>query len=341
MLSAIATSLYDEWLTAVALAVTLAMGGAVHLRWRGVLVSAGAGAVLAAALAGSMWTWGALADVDATWVALSALVALGVLVLGIPVAGQRAWRLYRDLPDATRDGSARTRDGSARTRDGSAEWRFAGVEIGALVSGFLVMTSGVEASSYSAQPTWAAVYLTAGGVVTSLTALLRPDRRFVGWLGGALLAIASWVRLWDVGVNAPEAYTLPSAVALAIAGVVYLRRHPRSSTVTALAPSLSLGLVPSLLWVMWEPAGPRSVLLGTACLALLVLGVRLKWTAPVVFAATVGALLVLRHVFPAADAVPQWVLIGLAGTLLVAMGITWERRIQEARAVLGYVRALR
>ena len=109
----------------------------------------------------------------------------------------------------------------------------------------------------------------------------------------------------------------------------------------ALAPSLSLGLVPSLLWVLWEPVGLRSVLLGLACLALLVLGVRLRWAAPVGFAAAVGTLVVLRQVTPITDAVPQWVLIGSAGTLLVGMGITWERRINEARAVLGYVRALR
>ena len=41
------------------------------------------------------------------------------------------------------------------------------------------------------------------------------------------------------------------------------------------------------------------------------------------------------------DAVPRWVLIGVAGALLIAMGVTWESRLKEARAVLGYVRALR
>ncbi len=210
-----------------------------------------------------------------------------------------------------------------------------------MVSGVVVAAAGVAASSSSLQPTWTAAYLTTAGVVASLTALLRPDHRRVGWLGGALLATASWVRLWDIGVQAPEAYTLPSAAALAIAGLMQLRHRPGSSTMAALAPSLSLGLVPSLLWVLWEPVGLRSVLLGLACLALLVLGVRLRWAAPVGFAAAVGTLVVLRQVTPITDAVPQWVLIGSAGTLLVGMGITWERRINEARAVLGYVRALR
>lgn len=326
---ALALSLYDEWLTAAGLVVALGVAGAVHLRWTTTSVSIAAGGILSATLAGSAWTWGALAEVDYPWTALWALVALGVLVLAVPAAGPRAWRAYRAVPGVT------------HPVERSALRRFTGVELGALVSGCVLMAVGVGSAPYVSEPTWTAVYLTIAGVVVSLVALLRPDRRSVGWLGGALLATATWVRLWDIGVQAPEAYTVPSAVALAVAGVVHLRRRPGSSTMTALSPSLGLALVPSLLWVLWEPLGPRSVLLGGACLALIVLGVRVRWTAPVVFAGTVGALVVLRQVAPAADAVPQWLLIGFAGTLLVVMGITWERRIQEARAVLGYVRALR
>ncbi|HZJ05055.1 MAG TPA: hypothetical protein VFD59_06245 [Nocardioidaceae bacterium] len=326
---AVTTSLYDEWLTALTLTVALALTGAVHLRAAAAPVSAVAGALLAASLAGLLWTSGALGAVDASWVAAYTLVILGLVLVLVPLAGPRAWHAY---------GVSR---GSLQSTAGSAPLRFAGIEIGAVGSGFLVSTAGVEAASYSMQPTWTAVYLTAAGAAAALIALERPDRRLVGWLGGALLASASWVRLWDVGVQAPEAYTLPTAVALAAAGLVYLRRRPGTSTMSALAAGLGLGLVPSLLWVLWEPDGLRSVLLGLACLGLLLLGARLSWTAPVVFAASVGTLVVLRHVAPAAEAVPQWVLFGSAGALLVAMGITWERRIQEARSVVGYVRALR
>jgi hypothetical protein len=35
------------------------------------------------------------------------------------------------------------------------------------------------------------------------------------------------------------------------------------------------------------------------------------------------------------------VLIGGAGAVLIAVGATWERRLHEARSMLGYVRALR
>ena len=100
--------------------------------------------------------------------------------------------------------------------------------------------------------------------------------------------------------------------------------------------------MPSLLWVLWDPVTFRSVLLGAACLLLLMAGLRLRWTAPVLFAASVGSLLVLRHAAPFVEsAVPRWVLIGAAGAVLIGMGATWEHRLQEARLLAGYVRRLR
>ena len=190
--------------------------------------------------------------------------------------------------------------------------------------------------------TWTAVYLTVVGAAVTVMSLLREDRRQLGWAGGALLALSSWVRLWDVGVTEPEAYTLPSAIALLVVGLLHLRRTAGSSTMTALAPGLSLALVPSLLWVLVEPTGLRSLLLGLGCLVLVLLGSRLGWTAPIALGSTVGCLLVLRLAAPyVGDAVPRWVLIGAAGALLIAVGATWERRLLEARHLVDYVRSLR
>jgi hypothetical protein len=101
-------------------------------------------------------------------------------------------------------------------------------------------------------------------------------------------------------------------------------------------------VVPSLLWLLPEPTGLRPLLLGLGCLALVGAGLQLRWTAPVAVGAVVGALTVLRLAAPyIGDTVPRWVLIGSAGALLILMGVTWERRLQEARQVMGYVRALR
>jgi hypothetical protein len=101
-------------------------------------------------------------------------------------------------------------------------------------------------------------------------------------------------------------------------------------------------VVPSLLWVLGDPIGPRTLLLGVGCLLLVTAGARLGWTAPLALGAAAGTVLVLRLAAPyLGDAVPRWVMIGGAGVLLVAMGATWERRTAEVRQVAAYVRTLR
>lgn len=310
---ALLLSAADEVLSLVALTVALASSGAVHLRSRGLVVGAAAGTVLVGSLAGLVWTALVIGDVERTWQSLVVLVVLAVLAVGRP-----------HLPLGWLSG-----------RDAGAA-----VEAACAVAAVPVCVAGVAVAADPA--TWTAIYLTVAGAAASATALLRRDRRGVGWAGGALLAAASWVRLWDIGVDAPEAYTLPTAVALVMVGVWHLRNRPESGTTSALSAGLGIALVPSLLWSLDDPATLRTLLLGGGCLVLVLLGLRLRWTAPLVWGAAVGALLVLRLAAPFIDAaVPRWLLIGFAGALLISLGVSWERRLGEARAVLGYVRALR
>jgi hypothetical protein len=312
-------SWYDAWLTLAALAVAVLLAGAVHAEDRSSAPSRPAvpvqvaGAVVPPLLAGVVWTAGHLVGADEPWTALVALLVVAALGVG------RRW-----LPGGGRAMLALP------------------MELGAVVAALGVGVAGVAGAPVADEASWTAVYLTVGGTAASAMALLRADRRAVGWLGGALLALATWVRLADLGVQAPEPYTLPSAVALLVVGWVHLRRHPAASTARALTPGLALALVPSLLWALDEPLTLRAALLGVACLALVLAGVRLRWAAPLVHGAVVGALLVLREAAPyVGDAVPRWALIGAAGAVLIALGITWEQRLRDARAVAGYVRALR
>lgn len=311
-------SLAADLLTAVALVVMLLLALLVHLRFPRSDLAGLAGTLLVATLAGSVWAWGAVLDGDAEWVALVGLLVVGATAVLAPYAPSLWWRC-----------------------EDPVEARL-GIEAGAAATAFPLAVAGVALARVSSQAEWTAVYLTVAGVVVVLMSLLRSDRRQVGWVGGLLLAMASWVRLWDLGVSTPEAYTLPSAAVLVVVGVLHLRRHPQSSTMTALAPGLSLALVPSLLWALVDPTGPRALLLGLGCLLLVLGGAGLRWTAPIVLGATVGAALVLRLAAPyIGDAVPRWVTIGTAGVLLLALGATWERRLGEVRQVVGYVRALR
>lgn len=316
--AAVLVSLHAELLTALVLCAALLMAVSVALR-AGTAELAGAGGLVGAAtLAGWVWAWGAVADLAPAWAALSGLVVLGATVLLAPYLP--AW-----WP-------------SSAHRDRARE----GTEIGAACSALGLAVAGVALAPGGEQSVWTAVYLTVAGAVVTAVAVLRPERRALGWLGGALLAAATWVRLEDLGVTAPEPYTLPTAVALLLVGLRRLQRDPASTSMATLAPGLTLALVPTLLWALDEPGGVRALLLGLGCVVLVLTGARTGWTAPLVLGAGVGAALLLRLATPyIGDAVPRWVLIGGVGVLLLAVGTTWERRVAEARAVLGYVRALR
>ncbi|MEO9326007.1 hypothetical protein ABFT23_21105 [Nocardioides sp. C4-1] len=214
------------------------------------------------------------------------------------------------------------------------------VEVPAVVAGVLAAVTAVPLADDV--PLSLALHLTLAGALLVAHALLHPARRPVAWAGSLLLVAATWVRLLDLGVQAPEAYTLPTAVALVVVGLVRLRRDVTASTALALAPGLALATVPSLLRVLAdEPATLRALLLGVACLVLAIGGAQLRWSAPLVVGAAVGTLLTLAELAPYATETPQWVVIGLAGTLLVVVGVTWERRVLELRRAAHYVGRLR
>ncbi|CAN5314897.1 hypothetical protein BH18ACT9_BH18ACT9_01030 [soil metagenome] len=315
---AVTVSGYDDVLMGLTLTAVVVATGVVHLRATEPETSAIAGGVLMAAIAGGAWTWSHVAGLVPTRAALTILVVLAVLTLPVHLLPSRTW----------------AHPGLAFAR--------AGLEVGAAAAALPTALAGVLMAPVQDDLTWTAVYLTVAGVSVTALALLRPDRLALLPVGGALLAAASWVRLWEVGIRAPEPYTLPSAAVLAAAGLWFLHGRPESSTAKALSPALALALVPSLLWALDEGPGPRALLLGLACLALVVAGTRLRWTAPMTWGAVVGGLLVARLAAPyLGDAVPRWALIFGAGAILITMGVTWERRLQEARQVVGYVRALR
>lgn len=186
-----------------------------------------------------------------------------------------------------------------------------------------------------------ALHLTVLGFLVSATAVIHESRRPAAWAGGAILLLASWVRLGDLGVREPEAYTLPLAAILTVVGLLGLRRDPAASTAAMLTPGLLLATLPSLVWVLEDPASLRAVLLGLGAVLMTVAGATLRWSAPLVVGAAVGATVVLRELGPYAGDAPAWVWIGLGGALLVVVGITWERRLLEIRTAAGLLGRLR
>lgn len=213
------------------------------------------------------------------------------------------------------------------------------VELPALVVGVLAVPPAILSAADMGGSL--ALHLVVVGALLSASALVHESRRDLVWAAVPVFALASWVWFSDRGVTDPEPYTLPIAVALAMLGLVHLRRNPDAGTELALLPGLLLGTVPSLLWVFGDPLSLRALLLGAACLVLTIAGAALRWSAPLLVGSVVGAVVVVREIGPYAADVPQWVWIGLAGALLTTVGITWERRLLEIRNAVGMLGRLR
>ncbi len=214
------------------------------------------------------------------------------------------------------------------------------VEGAAAVAALLTVPLVVAGSDHTA--TSAAIHLTVAGALVTISSLVHPSRRPLGWLGGALLLLATWVRLADLGVREPEAYTVPVALVLLGAGLWRLRRDPDATSATSLVPGLALLTVPSLLWVLaGDPVSLRALLLGLGCLGLVLGGAALRWSAPLTVGAAVGALLVLAELAPYVARTPQWVVLGSAGALLTVVGVTWEHRLADVRRASRMLARLR
>jgi hypothetical protein len=213
------------------------------------------------------------------------------------------------------------------------------VELSAIV--VAVLTLPVSMTTAADPGALASVWLTVAGFLACATVLLHESRRMVAFAGSVLLLLATWVRLDDLGVRDPEPYTLPLAIGLLAFGLWRMQRSSEVGSLQALLPGLLLGTTPSLLWALADPVSLRALVLGAACLALTIAGAGLRWSAPLVVGATVGAAVVLREIGPYAGDVPKWVWIGLAGALLTIVGITWERQLLEVRKAAGFIGRLR
>ncbi len=189
-------------------------------------------------------------------------------------------------------------------------------------------------------PSHRALELTVAGVAAGITAYLSDDRRGVGWASGVLLTVASWIRLADNNIEAVEWYTLPAATALLVYGVRRLRRDSSESTWRCLGPGLALALVPSLSVALDQPVTWRGLLVGLASVALVAVGVRLRFAAPFALGAVATGLMAIRYIWPVAAFLPRWGLLFLIGGLLLWAGMTWESRVNDVRTAGRYVRGL-
>lgn len=296
-----------DWFTAITLSVIAGLAGTLALLARSDSLRATGDAILPPALAGALWILADLAGLSAGARALTVIVALSALVIWRPrVAGESA----------------------------------------TVVTVFLALALSTAATTTAASGaqsalTWLAINLTVGGALAGVHSLVSASRSHIRWLSGAMILLASWIRLGQVGVTTPEAYTGPAALVLLVVGVLALRRDPRLGTHRALGAGLLLALAPSLLWALADPISLRGLLLGLGCVALVLAGATLSWNAPLVYGAAAGTLLALREAAPWAAQMNPWIITGALGVVLTAFGITWESRVQELRRSQKYLARLR
>lgn len=156
----------------------------------------------------------------------------------------------------------------------------------------------------------------------------------MGYAAAALFLLAAWVRLaaWEVGT--PEAYTLPVTVPALVVGLLR-RRRPGTTSWRAYGPGLAATLLPSLATAWSDPGWPRPLLLGTAALAVTLLGARHRLQAPLALGGVTLGLVALHelapHLVQLAGVLPRWLAPALAGLLLLAVGATYEHRLRDVR----------
>ncbi|MFI9024245.1 SCO7613 C-terminal domain-containing membrane protein [Streptomyces sp. NPDC053560] len=171
--------------------------------------------------------------------------------------------------------------------------------------------------------------------VAGLATALRPDRRRAALVGTALLIAFSWVRLALAGIASPEAYTLPVTAAALVIGYCRRTSTPGTGSWPAYGAGLSATLLPGLAATWTDENWLRPLLLGAAALLSTVVGVRTRLQAPLVVGGGVLVLVGLHELAPTVVQVlgllPRWVPLAAAGLLLLLLGATYEKRIDEAR----------
>ncbi|WP_246078498.1 SCO7613 C-terminal domain-containing membrane protein [Modestobacter excelsi] len=256
-----------------------------------------------------------------TFVALLAPAAAALLAREGGVLPSPATGLLLALVGAGAFAVATWRAGAPEERVCAAAGTLAGVAAG-------VTTASVGA--------WGQVALQLGvvGVAAGCYALVS-GRRPVAALALADLVLASWIAVGGAGVETPEAYTLPAAVALLVG--VLPRLRTRGPSWAAEGAAVGVALVPSTLAVAAAPPALRLVLVVAGAVAMVAVGTLAHRQAPFVLGSCALAFVAATRLGPYAPLLPPWVTLAAAGLLLLVLGATYERRLAQAREAVAWV----
>lgn len=132
---------------------------------------------------------------------------------------------------------------------------------------------------------------------------------------------------------------------VAVVSVRAAQTAPASSTWSTVAFGALATIVPLTLHMIAEPSGAWIAAATTTSAAWLVLGVRLRWQAPLACGAVALVVQVATLAGPPALAAMSgmlgWIVLAAVGGTLLALGLTYERQISTAREVLRRYSELR
>lgn len=270
-------------------------------------------APLGAASERGAWLLAAAALVDAAvaWCVRVAPAGRVALALGVVALVAAAWSTIRD----------------ARPDRGVLETWFAG--------------TWMLAAPMSPGSTELTAVLALAAAGYGVIALRRADRSRLRWVGAVLALLGWYVQLAAHEVNAPEPYSLPAAALLALAGWRALATRPQRTSWSALTPALLAGIAPTAARAWHDPASARTAVLVLAAAALVAVSVRWRLAAPFVAGVGVLAAIAAKTLAPMSGTLPAWAPLAVAGVVLVALGATWEARLEDLRRARAFVASMR
>jgi hypothetical protein len=207
----------------------------------------------------------------------------------------------------------------------------------------------------AAAPTLLAVDASTTGLIRVLAAVAAAAGLAVGGtladggarrdLGLALTAAATVA--WTLR-DGPEPADLPIVIAgclLLVVGSLDMAAWRQRSSWRGLGLGLVLTLVVPLATGWVSPTGWRLLLALVGAVAAVLVGAVHRWQAPFAVGGVVLVLLTLAQLSPAAVAalrvVEWWMLLALGGAILLGLGLTYERRLREAKEAVRFVTGMR
>jgi len=182
------------------------------------------------------------------------------------------------------------------------------------------------------------------GLRVDATGLSRLRARGVA-AGVACATVAALLGAALTPVVPADVYLVLLGAVLLVLGIDRLRHDADASSWPTTAIGLLLVLVVPLATGWAVPTTWRLLLVAGGGLAAVVAGAVRRWQAPFVLGGAVLGVVALVQASPTAVAamrmVEWWTVLAVGGAVLLGLGLTYERRLREAREAVRFVSAMR